>query len=228
MSGAVVDPQEAAMTRISYLGLIALIPAQAFSQAQVDSADTALQAWTIDELCDAREREDVRDELKRRDLFSSREMRAIRDGEVRTDISLSALICVKGQPDTIVESVAYTSDGPVAAYVHLPDETQGSVAYVASTVPESTVVLVVEHVDPDVIVRNPRSRVLCGGSGRSTRCYFSNNSRYPFAPNADLIVSDDGIPFPGGRCGERLCDADVRNYRDETNMRMPTVPDDAQ
>jgi hypothetical protein len=227
----VVDLQEAAMTRIGFLVLLAVIPALAHSQAETGSAGAALQGWSVEQLCDSREREDVRDELERRDLFSSRELRAIRDGEVKRGISLGTLICGKGPPASVVEAVARTIDGPVAAYIYPPGEAEGLVAYVVENGAESAVVHVIESDDPQAIVRNPSLVLGCGGSARSIKCRMVEVSDYSYWPRAGGGVSGtvrNGLPFPGGRCGERLCDANVENPPSQATLPLPPVRDDAQ
>ena len=213
------------MTRIAYLYLLAVIPAQAYSEVDNGNAGAALRGWSIAQLCESREREDVRDEMKRRDLFSSRELRAIRDGEVKRGISLDALICGRGQPASIVEAVARTPrDGPVAAYIYLPGEAAGLVTYVVENGASSAVVHVVESDDPQAIVRNPDSMLACSGAARSIKCRFVDAAAYSaFRPSVG-----QGLPFPGGRCGERLCDATVENPPSQASLPLPPVPENTQ
>jgi hypothetical protein len=169
----------------------------------------------------------VRDELERRDLFSSRELRAIGDAEVKRGISLGALICGRGQPASIVEAVAWTRDGPVAAYLYPPGVAEGLVAYVVERGAESAVVHVVESDDPQAIVGNSNFELRCGGSARSIKCAFANNSGISYL-GGGFSSPRDGIPFPGGRCGERLCDANVEVPWNQRPPPLPPVPDEAQ
>jgi hypothetical protein len=191
-------------------GLVVVIPVFALAQSgeRPDAAAAALQGWSLDELCGARTREDVQAELERREAFSRHELRAIREGEVRTGLSLRSLICVRGEPDIIREDVGHSRGDPLAAYIYLAEGSEGSVAYVSLNSPEQTVVHVVEHSDPVALVRDPNFQLLCRALGR---CIFVDSSGNP---NPGLRTENPGFstdsnPFGTVRCGERLCGADV-------------------
>jgi hypothetical protein len=189
-----------------FSGLVALIPL--FALAQSGESPTAqaadLQSRSLDELCRAREREEALDELERREIFNSRELRAIRDGEVRTGMSLRALICARGQPASIVPEVgiafpdartAPRSSGPVpvAAYIYLPDGADsGTVAYVVESAAESKVVHEVESRDPEATASNPSFRLQCS----TTLCQFID-TRDDF--NVDSGRASGGTLPIGGR-----------------------------
>lgn len=198
-------------------GLVALIPGLALAQSgeSRDAEAVDLQSWSLDELCGAREREDVRDELDRRNLFSRRDLRVIRDGEVRNDISLRTLSCVRGQPDSIVDAAARSPYGPVAAYIYLPGAAQGLIAYVFERSAEPTVVHVLETNDPQEIVRNPDIVLWCMNP-TMTRCGLEDTTatRLPF----------NGLAYPGDNCGARACDADVRRHTYDTRPVSSVAP----
>ena len=184
-------------------GLVVLIPGLALAQSgeSPDAEAADLQSWSLDELCGAREREDVRDELDRRDLFSRRDLRVIRTGEVEKGISLRTLNCVRGRPASIVDAAARLHDGPVAAYIYLPGEAQGLIAYVFESSAEPTVVHVLETNDPQAIVRNPDIVLYCSNTSM-TRCGLADMTANRLPAN--------GLAYPGHNCGERACDAEVR------------------
>jgi hypothetical protein len=201
-------------------GLVAVIPVFALAQpgAGPDAEAADLRGWSLDELCGAREREDVRGELDRREFFSSRELRAIRTGEVKKGMSLGTLICVRGQPASIAEAVGRIRGRPLAAYTYLPGEAQGLVAYVDENSEESTVVHVLESEDPQAIVGNPNLMVFCSAPPDGTTCRMVDITVRPPSAYADS--------FPGPRCDTQSCDLDIRDIDDPGPL--PPVPDDAR
>lgn len=80
--------------------------------AHTSSDETAvLETWTLDQLCEQRERPAVWEELERRDVFDSREMRAIRKERLRTSIGPDAVTCFLGEPVCSLPYLVYPSDG---------------------------------------------------------------------------------------------------------------------
>ena len=184
-------------------GLVALIPGLALAQSgeSPDADAVDLQSWSLDELCGARERKDVRDELDRRDLFSRRDLRVIRTGEVVQGISLRTLDCVRGRPASIVDGAARLPDGPVAAHIYLPGEAQGLIAYVLERSAEPTVVYALETNDPQAIVRNPDIVLYCV-TPSMTRCGLEDTTANPRPANA--------LSYPRHDCGGLDCDTGER------------------
>jgi len=144
------------MTRIAYLSLLALTPALAFGDEETDGADTALQSWSVDQLCSSREDPAARDELERRETFSSRELNAIEKGEVRTGMSKEALLCSMGPPRLIfaAESEYEAFPSIVDAYVYDAGTEKPLAAFVEHFEGRGTVVLVLENDDPQVLARS--------------------------------------------------------------------------
>ena len=200
-------------------GVGLLIPLAALASAGEESPgqESLLQSWSLEALCSARLRDDVLAEIKRRDVFSRPELRAIRNGEVRQGISLEALTCVKGPPTIVVDAAEQVHLRPVAAYIHLTDGSAGLLSYVSEESGESTVVYSLESADPAAIARNPSVRLLCDRNiGPPSRCRLVGDDHYIWA-GTDAACA--------GRCGERLCDA-VNAFPDVAPL--PPVREDAQ
>lgn len=104
--------------------LVALAPAIASANAGAaeDSGiqQAALETWTLEQLCDARDNPEALDELERREIFGVRELRAIRRDEVREGISVDTLRCLKGEPRTILPAFMTFEGNAVDAFVYPP------------------------------------------------------------------------------------------------------------
>jgi len=107
-----------------------LMPFVASAQSVAERAG-AYQSWTVEQLCEARDDREAWAELKRRDLFDRRELRAISAGKVRQDIGIDALACLLGEPDS-VDRLMTSGGEQLDAYTYAVDENEALVVHVYS------------------------------------------------------------------------------------------------
>jgi hypothetical protein len=135
--------------------LVALIPAftlaNAFAAENPETERAALGIWSVEQLCDARDNPEALREIERRDIFDSRELRAIRRERVRNGISEDALRCMMGSPQTILRSFTTVEDGSVDAFVFPPGTIGSLIVYLMREGDESVVVASTESIAPYVI-----------------------------------------------------------------------------
>lgn len=150
--------------------LVALIPALASASARAadnpDAQQAGLETWSIEQLCDARTRRDVLDELGRREVFDRRELRAIRRETLRTGISDRALLCLKSWPEAIRPEAGNVDGVPVDAYIYPSGEQASLVVFVTREGEASTVAGFTETADPG----NAGLWVSGSGSARGATC----------------------------------------------------------
>jgi hypothetical protein len=89
------------MRKLCFFTIAILICATRISAQTAVGAETRIESLTTGQLCDMRGSEEALAELERRELFSKRELRAIKKQIARRGISVEALVCAMGLPDRI-------------------------------------------------------------------------------------------------------------------------------
>lgn len=102
---------------------VALLIGAAQASAQTGSgAEAEIENLAVTQLCEMQGDPDAVAELERRDLFSKRELRAIRREKARSRISLEALECAIGMPErTALNRAVPGSEQSETYFYALPD-----------------------------------------------------------------------------------------------------------
>jgi len=193
-------------------GLLILIPVCALAQSgeRADSEAAALQSWSVDELCGARENSEAWDELERREVFKSRELRSIRQEKISEGMSEAALLCIKGYPESVIPVDGWSSSVTFDVYIY-PAAAGEALAVFVGHDKEGTSVVHVAAGDPELVSQAVASTALsCGSSDSARHCYVVDPAQgarldpcgFPeFSGNIPGSAASSIGGGPGARCG---------------------------
>ena len=142
-----------------------LVPLCALSQVQkVSNADPG--SMLIGELCEQRSEPEALAELERRDVFSRRELRSIRQDRIRPGITEEALFCFMGRPRNILPLAYASSREVIEAYTYPAGDERFLIVQIRHGEDESTVQRFYESDEESLdITFWYRSNMPCRGGG---------------------------------------------------------------